>query len=84
MAPTEEQPGTLVFTSSDERKKPAATTKLASMGGAHQQSTPAARVDLPFRPDNAAVEDYPLIALPRTNDVIFGRGANIAHHPYVP
>jgi hypothetical protein len=74
IAPTEE-PGTLLFNSSNNRKKPAATTK--------QSMRPAALVNLPYRPDDAAVRDYPLIALPRANDVIFGRGCNVAHHQQV-
>jgi hypothetical protein len=58
------------LSNSPERHATALTTNT-------QQSTPL--TDVPCRLDYA-VEDYPLISLPRANDVIFGRGGSFARH----
>ena len=41
------------------------------------------RVDLPYRPDDSKPNHFPTIKLPRTYDVLFGRGSRVATHRYV-
>jgi hypothetical protein len=55
-----------------------ATAKGAAVGlaGLTQQEI----VELSYRPDSAAEKDFPVIPLPRSTDVIMGRGSRVAKH----
>jgi hypothetical protein len=58
----------------------AATAAAAVAARAASMTTLEERVELPYRPDSAELKVFPIIPLPRSIDVVLGRGSRIAKH----